>query len=74
MSGPLKGAIIGGLIYEGLASDEDEARKLAASGEIKFDPCHHHNTVGGPMAGVVTASMQYGLLETKHLEISLIVP
>ena len=34
MSGPLQGAIIGGLIYEELAKDEKEARELAASGEI----------------------------------------
>lgn len=56
MSGPLKGAIIGGLIYERLASNEEEAVKLAESGEIRFDACHHHESVG-PMAGVVTASM-----------------
>jgi hypothetical protein len=64
MSGPLKGAVIGGLIYEGLAKDEAEARALAASGEIKFDPCHHHSTVG-PMAGVVTASMPVWIIENK---------
>jgi len=34
----------------------EDAEKLAASGEIKFEPCHHHNTVG-PMAGVVSPSM-----------------
>lgn len=56
MSGPLQGAIIGALIYEGLAQDEESARSLAASGEIEFAPCHEHNTVG-PMAGVVSASM-----------------
>jgi hypothetical protein len=64
MSGPLKGAVIGGLIYEGLAKDESEARTLAASGEIKFEPCHHHSTVG-PMAGVVTASMPVWIIENK---------
>jgi len=64
MSGPLKGAVIGGLIYEGLASNEAEARMLAASGEIKFEPCHHHNTVG-PMAGVVTSSMPVWIIENK---------
>ena len=64
MSGPLKGAVIGGLIYEGLASNEAEARTLAASGEIKFEPCHHHNTVG-PMAGVVTSSMPVWIIENK---------
>ncbi len=64
MSGPLKGAVIGGLIYEGLAKDEAEAVKLAASGEIKFDSCHHHQTVG-PMAGVVTASMPVWIIQNK---------
>ncbi len=64
MSGPLKGAVIGALIYEGLAVDEKEATKLAASGEISYDPCHHHNTVG-PMAGVVSASMPVWILQNK---------
>jgi hypothetical protein len=56
MSGPLRGAIVGGLIYEGLAKDEADALELAASGKITFDSCHHHNAVG-PMAGVTTFSM-----------------
>ena len=62
MSGPLRGAVIGGLIYEGLASNQTEAETLAASGEITFDPCHHHSAVG-PMAGVVTASMPVWIME-----------
>jgi len=64
MSGPLRGAVIGALIYEGLAVDEKEATELAASGEISYDPCHHHNTVG-PMAGVVSASMPVWILQNK---------
>ncbi|HZJ68604.1 MAG TPA: DUF1116 domain-containing protein [Candidatus Eisenbacteria bacterium] len=64
MSGPLRGAVIGGLMYEGLANDEEEAKKLAASGEITFDPCHHHDAVG-PMAGVVTASMPVWIVQNK---------
>jgi len=48
--------VMGALIYEGLAKDLREAEKLAPSGEIEFDPCHHHRTVG-PMAGVVSSSM-----------------
>jgi len=64
MSGPLRGAVIGALIYEGLAVDEKEAAELAASGEISYDPCHHHNTVG-PMAGVVSASMPVWILQNK---------
>jgi len=64
MSGPLRGAVIGALIYEGLAVDEKEATELAASGEISYDPCHHHNAVG-PMAGVVSASMPIWILQNK---------
>jgi hypothetical protein len=56
MCGPTRGAVMGALIYEGLAQDEAEAQKLAASGEIEFSPCHHHHAVG-PMAGVVSPSM-----------------
>lgn len=64
MSGPLRGAIIGGLIYEGLAKNAEEAIELAASGEITFDSCHHHSAVG-PMAGVVTYSMPVWIVENK---------
>ena len=56
MSGPLRGAVVGGIIYQGLAETVDEAKELAASGKIDFDSCHHHLAVG-PMAGVVTAKM-----------------
>ena len=64
MSEPVKGAIIGGLIYEKLATNEEEAKILAESGEIIFEPCHHHNTVG-PMAGIVTYSMPVWILQNK---------
>src|SRR5439155_21237262 len=56
MSGPLRGALIGALLYEGLAPDFAAAEQLAASGEIAFEPCHHHDAVG-PMAGLISASM-----------------
>ena len=64
MSGPQRGAVMGGLIYEGLAKDLKEAEALAASGEITFDPCNMHDAVG-PMAGVVTYSMPVWILENK---------
>ena len=64
MAGPMKGAIIGALIYEGLAKDEEEARKLAASGEIQFAPCNEHSTVG-PMAGIVSPSMPVHVIYNK---------
>lgn len=56
MAGPMKGAIIGALLYEGLAKNEKEAIKLAESGAIEFDSAHHHDAVG-PMAGIISASM-----------------
>jgi hypothetical protein len=64
MCGPTRGAVMGALIYEGLAADEAEAQKLAASGEIEYSPCHHHHAVG-PMAGVVSPSMPVFILENK---------
>lgn len=64
MSGPMRGAVMGALIYEGLAGDIKEAEELAASGEITFDPCHHHNAVG-PMAGIVSASMPVFIVQNK---------
>jgi hypothetical protein len=64
MCGPQRGAVMGALIYEGLAADETEAARLAASGEIEFSPCHHHHTVG-PMAGVVSPRMPVFIIENR---------
>ncbi len=64
MCGPMKGAVIGGMILEGFARNTQEAETLAASGDVLFEPCHHHSSVG-PMAGVVTWSMPVWVLENK---------
>ncbi len=56
MCGPTRGAIMGALIYEGLAETPEDAAALAASGAIAFAPCHHFNAVG-PMAGIISPSM-----------------
>lgn len=64
MSGPLHGAVIGGLVLEGLARSEAEAIALVERGEVRFDSCHHHATVG-PMAGVTTASMPVYIVENR---------
>jgi hypothetical protein len=56
MCGPMKGAIIGALLFEGWASDEQDAVRLAEGEEVEFAPCHHHGAVG-PMAGVISPSM-----------------
>jgi hypothetical protein len=64
MCGPTRGAVMGALIYEGLAQDEKEAAQMAASGAVEFSPCHHHHTVG-PMAGIVSPSMPVFIIENK---------
>jgi len=56
-AGPLRGALIGAMLLEGLASTPEEAETALALGDgVSLDPCHHHRTVG-PMAGVVSPSM-----------------
>ncbi len=65
MCGPMKGAIIGALKYEGLAETNQQAEKLASSKEIQYAPCHEHSTVG-PMAGIVSASMPVFIIENKE--------
>jgi hypothetical protein len=62
MSGPLRGAVIGALLFEGLVKDEKSAVSMVEAGEVEFAPCHHHSTVG-PMAGVTSASMKVYVLE-----------
>ncbi|MGG1658458.1 DUF1116 domain-containing protein [Brevibacillus sp. NRS-1366] len=64
MNGPMKGAVTGALVFEGLAKTIEEAEKLAASGEITFSPCHEHNCVGS-MAGVTSASMFMHVVKNK---------
>jgi len=61
-SGPMRGAIVGALIFEGLADDWASAEKLVTSGQIELEPCHEHNAVG-PMAGVTSPSMMVYVLE-----------
>jgi hypothetical protein len=64
MCGPMRGAIMGALIYEGMAADEAEAEKLAASNEIEYAPCHHYHSVG-PMAGIMSPHMPVFIVENK---------
>ncbi len=65
MSGPLRGAIIGAMLFEGIAKSEAEAASMAERGEVEFDSCHHHGAVG-PMAGVTSASMKVYVVENAE--------
>jgi len=62
MSGPVRGAVIGALLYERRAASEAEAVRLVESGRVRFEPCHHHAAVG-PMAGIVSSSMPVYVVE-----------
>ncbi len=62
MCGPMKGAVQGALVYEGLAPSISEADDLAKSGKISFKPCNEMSCVG-PMAGVVSAHMPVHIVE-----------
>lgn len=62
MSGPLRGAVVGAAMLEGVASHPEEAAAKAAAGEFRFVPCHGRGAVG-PMAGVVSASMPMWIVE-----------
>jgi len=61
-SGPLRGALIGALIFEGRAQNEAEAVALIERGQIRLEPCHEHAAVG-PMAGVISPSMLVYVVE-----------
>ncbi|MEO5608223.1 MAG: DUF1116 domain-containing protein, partial [Ornithinibacter sp.] len=62
MCGPMRGALIGAAIFEGWASDQHEAERLLATGDVRVEPCHHHGAVG-PMAGVIAPSMPVLIVE-----------
>lgn len=64
MTGPMHGSCIGASIYEGWASNEEEAEKQLAGGEVKFIPCHHVNAVG-PMGGITSANMPVFVVENR---------
>jgi hypothetical protein len=65
MCGPVQGAIIGAILYEGWAHDADAAEAMAAGGEVAFAPCHHHGAVG-PMAGVISPSMPVWIVTDRE--------
>jgi hypothetical protein len=61
-SGPLRGALMGAAVFEGLVSDPDAAESESALRIVGLEPCHHRGSVG-PMAGVVSPSMWVFVLE-----------
>lgn len=64
MAGPMKGAMVGALMFEGMAQGWEDAEAMLTSGKVIFEPCHHY-ACAGPMAGVISPSMLCYILENK---------
>ena len=57
-------ALIGGALFEGLATSRDEAIARFATGEIEVGACHDYGAVGS-LAGIYTASMPVFIVENR---------
>ena len=64
MAGPMRGSMIGALIFEGKARTAEEAEEMLKDEKIKWEPCHHHAS-SGPMSGVISPSMLVYVVENK---------
>jgi hypothetical protein len=63
MCGPLQGAVLGALVYEGVADDLYAAKQLVLADKVRFISNHSMGCVG-PMTGMITYSMP--LWEVKN--------
>ena len=63
--GGQRNAIIGGALFEGLASDAGDAEAKLSDGRIRVSACHEHGCVGS-VAGIYTASMPVFVIENTH--------
>jgi len=68
MCGPMRGAIIGACLFEGWASTPEEAVALAEGDKLRFDSCHNNRAIG-PMAGIITPSMQVHVVRNEAFDI-----
>ncbi len=64
MCDPLKGAMIGAILFEGLAKTEEEAIAKAERGAIEFGACHDHGAIGGG-TGAISASMPVMIVRNR---------
>jgi hypothetical protein len=62
--GPMRGAIIGGLLFEGEARDVAQAEAIIDSGEIEISPCHDAGGLGA-MAGIITPNMPVAVARSE---------
>ncbi len=67
MPPPMQGSCIGAVLFERWATDESGARELLTGGEVRFEPCHHHDAVG-PMGGITSANMAVLVVENRDFD------
>jgi hypothetical protein len=56
MCGPMRGAMIGALLYERWAESTEAAERMLRDGAIRLAQCHDRQAVG-PMSGIISPSM-----------------
>ncbi len=65
MCGPMQGAMVGALLYEGWADSAESAEAMLAAGRIRLAQCHDFGAVG-PMSGVISPSMPLFVVRNAH--------
>lgn len=65
MCGPMRGALLGAVLFEGWATTPEDAAALLDSGDVAVSPCNQHGAVG-PMAGVLAPSMPVLVVEDEQ--------
>lgn len=64
MTGPMKGSVIGAMLFEGWATDQEDALRQLENDEVTFTPCHNVGAVG-PMGGITSANFPVFVVENK---------
>jgi hypothetical protein len=62
--GGQRAAVIGGALFDGLATDPTDADRKLSDGRIRLAACHDHGCVGS-LAGIYTASMPVLVVENR---------
>ena len=52
----MQGSCIGAALFERWATNEEGARRIWRTGEVRFMPCSHVQAVG-PMGGITSANV-----------------
>ena len=64
MCGPMRGAVAGIAVFEGWATDLENAAEMATNGAFEFHPNHEFDAVG-PMTGMTTVGQALMVVENR---------